>query len=264
MKVKFAYLGALLLMIVLLLTGCIVQPQDKQENTEKIDNEEIQPYSYQEPKAILFPDFEANLQSNFLLYDKVYPIGWSEDGMFAYGLEVPGEATGFNFHHVRVQNLVTDEIVWEIESCTNPQVAGSCEITFSTFWQDNYAKIEEELNKYEIVPETLFVLNDFPYNSNGSYINHDMKTEIGTSEFYGGVEIFTHIDLDLDSDQGHKTVYSADFEEPRMPLDAEVKGYLQSPLEERIAVLFAIEYRGWEGPPNVWNVEVIGADTDYF
>jgi hypothetical protein len=37
-------------------------------------------------------------------------------------------------------------------------------------------------------------------------------------------------------------------------------GYLQSPYDNRIVLFYESEKRGWEGPPNMMNLELIGTD----
>jgi len=41
-------------------------------------------------------------------------------------------------------------------------------------------------------------------------------------------------------------------------LSNQILGYVKSPLDERIAILYAQEDRGYEGPPNVISVKFIG------
>ncbi len=39
-------------------------------------------------------------------------------------------------------------------------------------------------------------------------------------------------------------------------------GYLKSPLEPRVAIILVEIYRGYEGPPHVGGVRIVGASLD--
>jgi len=47
-----------------------------------------------------------------------------------------------------------------------------------------------------------------------------------------------------------------------MPLDMKVMGYLRSPFEPRIAVILVEVSRGYEGPPHITHINVVGASLD--
>ena len=42
------------------------------------------------------------------------------------------------------------------------------------------------------------------------------------------------------------------------PLSNKLVSYLKSPFDDRLAAFYVTEYRGYEGPPNVINFELIG------
>ncbi len=47
-----------------------------------------------------------------------------------------------------------------------------------------------------------------------------------------------------------------------MPLYLGMLGYLKSPLEPRVAIILIEIYRGYEGPPHVGSVKIVGASLD--
>ena len=44
-----------------------------------------------------------------------------------------------------------------------------------------------------------------------------------------------------------------------MPIYVGMLGYLRSPLEPRVAIILVEMYRGYEGPPHVGSVKIVGA-----
>jgi hypothetical protein len=47
-----------------------------------------------------------------------------------------------------------------------------------------------------------------------------------------------------------------------MPIYVGMLGYLRSPVEPRVAIILVEMYRGYEGPPHVGSVKIVGAALD--
>jgi hypothetical protein len=60
---------------------------------------------------------------------------------------------------------------------------------------------------------------------------------------------------------GKKTVFDEKYPEAK-PLYVGMVGYLKSPLEPRVAVVLVEIYRGYEGPPHVGGVRIVGLSLD--
>ena len=70
---------------------------------------------FSQPKHLLLPG-EKPVENEevfmALLREKLYPIGWSKDGKFAYLTEPPDEACGCYFVSIFIVDLRTDKILW--------------------------------------------------------------------------------------------------------------------------------------------------------
>ena len=64
------------------------------------------------------------------------------------------------------------------------------------------------------------------------------------------------------SRQGEKTLYQEIYrgENYKGILAAEIGGVLKSPYENKVAVILVQTQRGWEGPPHITKIKIIGAD----
>src|SRR5262249_23665721 len=60
---------------------------------------------------------------------------------------------------------------------------------------------------------------------------------------------------------GKKSVLDQKYPEAK-PLYVGMLGYLESPLEPRAAIILVEIYRGYEGPPHVGEVRIVGASLD--
>lgn len=66
---------------------------------------------YLPPKQVVFNN---KINDNENLISKIYPLGWSKDGKFAYCISYPNEAmSDGNIYNLIIQNLITDEIVYD-------------------------------------------------------------------------------------------------------------------------------------------------------
>ncbi|RLD79666.1 MAG: hypothetical protein DRJ10_08510, partial [Bacteroidetes bacterium] len=100
---------------------------------------------YRIPNELIY-----NEQANDFLIDKLYPIGWSNDGKFAYIVEPADEGSGFYLFELVVFDLVNNKIIWSWKPDESEE--GDLETT----WKENYENFKETLNKYEVSQETEF------------------------------------------------------------------------------------------------------------
>jgi hypothetical protein len=118
------------------------------------------------------------------------------------------------------------------------------------------------LKEFNIEPTEKFEVgkNDFTI-SNQNYSLKIADKKMGTDELYGA-EVIQKLSIKLQAKGlGAKTLFTQNSKESRM-LDAKVLGYLQSPFENRIVVLFSTKSMGYEGPPNLMEYKIIGATLD--
>jgi hypothetical protein len=181
-----------------------------------------------------------------LLKDKFLPIGWSLDGKFAYIVEPADEACGCYFFKFIIQNLANDEIEWIWDY--NDEGVGD---DLKTVWQKNYNTFKTQLHKYGIIQKDFFDLDSTIFSYKEKDYSIALKTTTKIDKDYGYDAVYG-IDIFLESPQlGSKRVYSYLEEDYSVVLNAVSTGYIKSPYQDYILIVYYEEIRGYEGPPNV-------------
>jgi hypothetical protein len=88
---------------------------------------------------------------------RVYPLGWSRDGLFAYAYEPPDEACGCYFFQVIVQDLTSGEIVWEM---SHDSGENRPPFNLAELWREQGGLISTRLAQLGIVRRDETVLED--------------------------------------------------------------------------------------------------------
>ena len=200
------------------------------------------------------PEDESNL--NVLLREKFYPIGWSKDGKFAYYLEPPDEACGCYFGHLIIQDLRTDKIVWEKKYESDEGGAD----TLKTYWKKSQKEFSAKLAEYGIVAQKRFPMQKSVIAYQKDTLNPILKVNIKSDGSDLGAT--GNVILDLVSKQkGKKTLYEYKLDPEKFEnfLDAKLSGSLISPFDAQAAIIMIETLRGWEGPPHVTHIKIIGA-----
>ena len=215
---------------------------------------------YQFPRLLEIEEYEKALMDMSFSPGFIYPIGWSEDGKLAYLMEYSSEDSGLIFREIFIQDLITDERKTLIDL---PEY-------YLGIWQDKHQELAEALEEDRIVPQLNWKLQRFPFEHNGDI--YDIEFELETVDleeaYFNDLPKKANIFL-TSKEKGKKTVAdwrNTALEEADEPWyssvvhDIGVIGFLQSPYEDRIAILIYEENRGWEGPPHVRSIKIIGAD----
>ena len=196
-----------------------------------------------------------------LLREKFYPIGWSADGKIAFYVEPPDEACGCYFAHLVIQDLRTDKIIWERKYQGNEEK----EETLQTYWKKNQKEFSRKLAQYGIVAQKRFNVQ----NSAFKYQKDALTPELtDNTKMDDDLRVTGNVVLQLISkEKGRKTIYEKKFDPQEYGgfLGAELSGSLLSPFESRAAIIMVETYRGWEGPPHITKIRIVGATltTDF-
>lgn len=226
------------------------------DNSTKIDNKSekdtlvVETGNYWVPAELKY----SNHDDESFLYDKFYPLGWSKDGFFAYITEVADEGSGYYFFKISIQNMINDKIEWEWEP------AYTEDGTIDAVWSENKKLIMNKLVEYNIIQSKDIVLGTKSF----TYLNkqYNLKIITDTQENEGfGFEVIKSTTVNLTSPQlGTKTIYENTEDGYSMLLGQIIAGYIQSPYEDRIAVILKNERWGYEGPPNLIYFTIIGSN----
>ncbi|MDA7922247.1 hypothetical protein N9B73_10865 [Verrucomicrobiales bacterium] len=191
------------------------------------------------------------------LDEQLFPLGWSKNGEHLAVLSArPNEAADERTWECRILDLVADKSL----HTETFYIEGSGGI--APFWQANGAKVSALLDTFGIEFDSKpFQLHTFPALA-GKYRGESYETVLtrGYAEEplfgYRGVK---HLKLALSNQEGKsKTILDLNYEE-FFPIAAGTIGYLPNPQGNRIAVLLALTKRGYEGPPHVRTLLVVGA-----
>jgi hypothetical protein len=158
-------------------------------------------------------------------------------------------------------DTVSDKVLWSFEYSgldeENPDKPKYKAIT--DLWAKNRKLFSDKLSQYGIVALARPALLAFPINHAGDQLGTDLKIEEETDQEKRNYSAVKKATLRLTSRRsGAKTVYEEAYPEYG-PLGVRVLGYLKSPYEPRVAVVLAEAWRGYEGPPHVTHVGVVGA-----
>ena len=212
---------------------------------------------YVGPKSIVVGDTITNN------YQVIYPLGWSEDGVFAYIHQDinPLGAAEIYFYTVIFQNMKTGKILWilnieyDLENNNDNRYHYSEDGTTYNYaffkqivWNSYGQKIEDKLKLYNIerTDSSLHKLTDLPKDIS--------LKESGTKN---DSEISVRYNIKLFKPQKFKPVYNYDCTRTKDSCDVNesiwyktfaVKGYFKSPFEIRIAILVFKETNGFEEP----------------
>ncbi len=208
----------------------------------------------------IFPGFYGkSFPQEVLITEIFFPIGWSKDGKFAYYTEPGDEACGCYFGQLIILDTVNDKVLWSfkyngLDDQDTPKYRAITDL-----WRKNRKLFSGKLSQYGIIPQGRFSLLTFPINHAGDQLRTSLKIEENKDEetiIYSKVKKAT---LQISSrGGGTKTVHEETYPEYG-PLDVKVLGYLKSPYEQRVAIILLEVQRGYEGPPHVTNVKVVGS-----
>jgi hypothetical protein len=205
-----------------------------------------------------------------LIPQQFYPIGWSQDGKFAYYYEPVDEACGCYFANLVIQDMRTDKVLWEFDynggDHADPKTGNMPpEDTIAKLWKKNARAFAAKLREHGIIAGRSVLLGRAFRSGGGSFTAKGI-VKMGKNPDYGDerVERFTFQLVSAKS--GTKTLGSIDHSKEgyAYTLDAAILGVIKSPFEDRIAVIGMEVDRGWEGPPHNGNIHIMGADLTRF
>ncbi len=207
------------------------------------------------------PLFAPDLLDSLFLGDNFYPLGWSPDGeKFAYMI-VRGEEGGREmFSGVFIQDLVTDNIIWELKKTPRQS-----ENTIENFWRGNHQKIQAQLDKNKIkLGSAGLEINTTSLAYNGAEFDYTVKAKQTTDG-----QIVSYRVLLKSSAKGSKEISKATLKTiNRQNGDygnkekIAVIGYFQGADKARVATVLGLMETGWEGT-RIMRYKIIGASLKY-
>lgn len=193
--------------------------------------------------------------ANDVLIDKLYPIGWSKNGNFAYIVEPADEGLGNYQFIIIIQNMVSNEVLWDW--ATEPTV--NKDLYREDIWKENYKEFKKHLNKYGIIQkrDIKLIPEYFVYNDKDYLISLEtIKDSINDAN----VQVVKANKVIITCKQMGKKIVAEDKFEDSFILGQQIAGCFLSPYEDRIAILVRSERWGYEGPPNIIEYKLYGTN----
>ncbi|MCQ2250088.1 MAG: hypothetical protein MJZ66_03150 [Bacteroidales bacterium] len=231
--------------------------QQEDESPKSVDDEplplEMIKQTYKVPAELKY--YQG---TDEFLHEKIFPIGWSKDGYFAYALEPIDEAAGIYFFNLVIRNMISgqDVYVWKQED--EERESGS----IKEMWSENNITFAEKLNEYKIIPQNDIKLLGTEFQAMGNKYKVTIENKMETDPDFG-FEVVKTTNIFLKSPElGTKQVYSYTENDFNICLGRFVQGVIKSPYEDRVAVFVRAEERGFEGPPNLIKTLLVGCDLE--
>lgn len=197
---------------------------------------------------------------DFYIPTKFFPIGWSEDGKLAYIIEPADEACGCYFFSIIIQDMNRDKIIWQWN--LNEEIEGHQD-SLESIWKKNHKMFTDTLKNHFIHQNKNITIKKgkkYSYSKNSFNIKVIQKREAREDNYFNAIT-YEKIIVEKNNNSS-KRVYEKSTKEFSLSLSADVVGHIKSPYENRIALIYKKEIRGYEGPPNVIGFKLIGCDLE--
>ncbi|MDQ3711739.1 MAG: hypothetical protein M3388_05920 [Acidobacteriota bacterium] len=174
--------------------------------------------------------------------------------MFAYYVEPADEACGCYFAQLIIQDLRTDKILWE-RSYNSDE---NSDETLKKYWAKNRREFSRKLTQYGIQAQNQFALQSSAIKYQQDVLTPEVKVGITVKDaFYITGNIVVQL---ISKEKGRKTLYEKKFDTKKTESfrEAEISGSLLSPFEPRAAIVMIQTHRGYEGPPNITRIRIVG------
>lgn len=193
----------------------------------------------------------------------IYPLGWSEDGKFAYFIEEANEAVYNYTLHFIIQDTETDkQLVKEtFKASEQPKYEpDDTAIDFESVWPSRKDRYNQLLSEHNIRAGNGTQFYGMPWVVSQRPYRFKAINKMAHSDLFDLDFVSEHRLEASEQGGGKKIILKHTFGKYDLALATQALGYFQSPFEDRVAVVDAYEKRGYEGPPNVLKLMVVGCD----
>lgn len=194
-----------------------------------------------EPTCYL-PERDNFLSMSYHDFSALYLAGFSPDGKMAFFKEVELDGKGGTDLYFIVQDLVSDEVLWELKS-PDDESYGYEEGLHKRFVADYGSQIDKKLFEYGIVISPC-EYRSMPYSADGLSLSASIESQATGKMMYDMFELTSYSCIVTDG-RGHskKVIAGREFMGP----EAFVCGCIKNPYEDRLALVIAEATYGFEG-----------------
>lgn len=228
-----------------------ISNNEQQNSDETSDNSSEQqiPAEYYLPTRLTF----HNSAAVDVLKDGFLPIGWSNDGKFAYIRDPADEACGCYFIEICIINAENGKKEWS----WNYNDEGSGE-DLKSIWAKQYNNFKNKLKEHKIIQFKSFKLLDKEFETGDIKYTASISIDTKVDANYG-YDAISKIKIQITDKNSVKDIYTYNADNSPV-LNAKISGILLSPLNNNAILIHYEEVRGYEGPPNVINVYISGCE----
>lgn len=183
------------------------------------------------------------------LLDKIFPIGWSKSGNFAYITEPADEACGCYFFTISIIDK-EGKTLWEWKNTDNAQPPDTGSV--AEVWKEKQELFVNKLQEYGIKQEQEFNYqkSQYSYNFAVKDLELNFKTQMADSKMFA-FEIVKNRELLLKKGDTEQKIFSHTTEDEYSGiLSEELVGLISNSSNQALVIISATN-RGYEGPPNV-------------
>ena len=194
-----------------------------------------------EPTCYL-PERDNFLSMSYHDFSALYLAGFSPDGKMAFFKEVELDGKGGTDLYFIVQDLVSDEVLWELKA-PEDESYGYEEGLHKRFVADYGSQIDKKLAEYGIVISPC-EYRSMPYSADGLSLSASIESQATGKMMYDMFELTSYSCIVTDGRGYSKKVIAArEFMGP----EAFVCGCVKNPYEDRLALVIAEATYGFEG-----------------
>ncbi|MBQ6566728.1 MAG: hypothetical protein IJL80_06690, partial [Treponema sp.] len=172
----------------------------------------------------------------------LYLVGFSHDGKMAYLKEVELDGKGGTNLYFIVQDLVSDEILWQLQSPSDDSYALGQNL-LERFISDYGAQIDKKLSEHGIAISPC-EYRSLPYGEGGLSVSAAIESHSTGKMMYDMFEIISYSCVVTDGRGRSKKVIE---NRELMGTEAFVCGCIKNPYEDRLAIVIAEATYGFEG-----------------
>lgn len=195
----------------------------------------IQPTCY-------LPERDSFLSRSYHDCSALCLVGFSPDGKLAFLKETELDGKGGTDLSFVIQDLVSDEILWELKTPSDDEYALG-ENLYGRFIADYGSQIDKKLSGYGIVISPC-EYKSMPYSGGGLSISARIESRATGKLMYEMFEITSYSCIVTDGrGRSKKVIADREFMGP----EAFVCGCVKSPFEDRLALVVAEATYGFEG-----------------
>jgi hypothetical protein len=210
------------------------------------------------PDELRVEGLDQHRENPRFLADRIYVFGRSETRI-AYLIEPATEACRCYRPEMVVKDLLTGEVTWKDSYDSGELEDDTSQLrNLDDLWHARGADWARHLREQGIEREPGLALDTIP--TGGTAVpRFELHTEQVGDTSPEGYEHLTSYRVDLVTDAGTSTIARSSSPETNLT-GVELLGYLAARDDGPAAVLVLEVRRGWEGPPSVHRLQVVGAD----